>query len=299
MVRNDYLCFENSSGQEVILSSPDITKWFELRGRTGFTAPEIDLITQKYANGKTKILKRQLKPRTVTVTMMVTEESEAERDRVFFEMISRLMDVDGGDTGKLYVRCSDGMIVYLNCAYSSGLSVEEEYRRFQRFTLEFYAPDAYFYRDLDDMTVEVEYGGFLTLSDTHLFGNHKMGEFDSTGSGIIVNTGIEILQPVIRLQRVNGTVTISNEDTGDVISMKNMSMTEGQTLVIDTRDDSKNIYIENPDGSTQQAGQNLDWSNQDYEFPIIPGNNHISYVGGVGSIIDKLTFSMSERYLSA
>lgn len=299
MDRNDYICYVNGSGQEVILSSPDITRWFELKGRKGFTAPEMDLITQKYANGVTKILKRQIKPRTVIISMMVTGESEAERDRVFFEMISRLMDVNGGNTGKLYVKRSDGMTVYLNCAYSSGLSVYEQYRRYQQFDLEFLAPDAYFYKDLEDTVIQVTYGGFLTLSSTHLFGIHKIGEFNSSGSGVVTNDWLETLQPVIRLQRVNGSVTIKNNDTNESIVMKNVSMEQGQTLVIDTRDDSKNIYIENSDGTTQQAGQYLDWSNQDYEFPIIPGDNHITYVGGEGSVIDKLTFTMSQRYLSA
>ena len=299
MDKTNYLCYVNGSGQEIVLSSPDNTKWFELRGRTGFTAPEVELITQKYANGVTKVLKKHLQPRSVVISMMLTGESEEDRDRAFFEMISLLMDVNGGNTGRLYVKRSDGMTVYLNCAYSSGLSVNEQYRKFQQFDLEFFAPDAYFYKDLDDTVIDVNYGGYLTLSDTHLFGTHTMGEFESSGSGVITNNGAETLQPVIRLQNVNGTVKITNEDTGEVISMKNMSMTQGQTLVIDTRDDSKNIYIENADGTKQQAGQYLDWSNQDYEFPIISGDNHISYVGGDGSMIDKLTFSMSQRYLSA
>ena len=300
MDRKDYLCYVNASGKEVVLSSPDISRWFELRGRTGFTAPEIELIKQKYANGKTKILKRQLKPRQVSVTMMVTGSSEAERDRVFFEMISRLMDIDGGDVGKLYVRRCDGMVVYLNCAYSSGLSVYEEYRRFQKFTLEFYAPDVYFYRDLDDVTVNVNYGNFLTLNDNLLFGNyHKIGEFDSSGSGDVLNTGTENLQPVIRLQHVVGSVRIANESANNEITIKGIQMASGQTLVIDTRDDYKSIYIVNEDGLTIQAGQYLDWSNQDYYFPIIPGNNHISFSGSEGSKIDKLTISMAQRYLSA
>lgn len=294
------LTFVNASGQEVYLSNPDITRWWELRGRSGFTAPQIELITQKYANGVTKILKRLIQPRTVTVNMILTGDSTAERDHVFFEMVSRLMDVNGGNTGKLLVRRSDGMVVYLNCAYSSGLSIVEEYRKFHRFTLEFYAPDAWFYRDLADAVIGVETGGYLTLSDTLKVGNyHKIGEFNSYGSGVINNTSSETLQPVIRLSMVVGTVTITNEATGDSIGMKNMAMTKGQVLVIDTRDDSKNIYIENPDGTISAAGQNLEWSNQNYEFPIIPGENPISYVGGVGSVIEQLTFSMSERYLSA
>ena len=300
MDRQDYLRYVNGSGKEVILSSPEITKWFELRGRTGFTAPNIKLITQTYANGVTKVLKRQLEPRPVTISMMVVGDDEEERDSIFFDMISKLMDVDGEDTGRLYVKRSDGMIVYLNCTYSSGLSVFEQYRRYQSFNLEFYAPDAWFYKDLDDVTIETEKENYLTLSDTLMIGEyHKIGEFYSNGQGIIHNDVMESLQPVIRLQKAVGTMTITNETTGYSIKLKNMDMVEGQTLVIDTRDDSKNIYIVDSDGTESQAGQNLEWSTQDYEFPIVPGDNLITYNGGAGSVVEWLNFSMSERFLSA
>ena len=294
------LTFVNASGQEVFLSNPDITRWWELRGRAGFTAPDMDIITQKYANGVTRILRRMLKPRTVTVNMVVTGASTAERDTVFFEMVSRLMDVDGGNTGKLYVRRSDGSEVYLNCTYSSGLSIVEEYRKFHRFTLEFYAPDPYFYKDLEDEYIMVMVANYVTLSDTLMVGNYrKIGELLSKGSGVITNPSTENLQPVIRLQGVSGSITITNADSGYSIVISNLYMTAGQTLVIDTRDDSKNIYIENPDGTTIQAGQYLEWSNTDYEFPIIPGDNNISYSGSTGSVVEMLEFSTAQRFLSA
>ena len=294
------LRFMNGSGEEIVLSDPTTTKWWELRGRPGFTAPEIEIISQKYANGVTKILRRLLTPRSVSMNMVITGDTTEERDASFFAMISKLMDVNGGNTGKLYARRSDGVEVYLNCAYSSGLSIVEEYRKFHRFTLEFYAPDPYFYKDLEDTTIEVHEGSFLTLSDTLMFGYyHKIGEFISEGSGVIMNTSGEYLQPVIRLQGVRGSITITNADSGYSIVISGLTMTNGQTLVIDTRDDSKNIYIENPDGTTIQAGQYLEWSNTDYEFPIIPGENHISYVGSSGSVVEKLEFSTAQRYLSA
>ena len=294
------LIFVNASGETVELSTPDTTKWWELRGRSGFTAPEIEIISQKYANGVTKILKRLLTPRTVTVNMVITGATTAERDASFFAMISKLMDIDGGNTGKLYAKRSDGTDVYLNCAYSSGLSIVEEYRKFHRFTLEFFAPDPYFYKDLADTSIEVHEGNYLTLSDTLMVGYyHKIGEFTSKGSGVIDNPGTENLQPVIRLSGVSGSITITNADSGYSIIISNLYMTAGQTLVIDTRDDSKNIYIENPDGSTVQAGQYLSWNNSNYDFPIIPGENHISYIGSSGSVVEQLEFSMSQRFLSA
>lgn len=293
------LVFENASGETVQLSTPETLKWWELRGRAGFTAPEMDIITQKYANGVTRILKRMLKPRTVTVNMVITGQTTEERDMFFFEMVSALMDVDGGSTGKLYVRRSDGLVLYLPCTYSSGLSIVEEYRKFHRFTLEFFAPDPYFYKDLEETTIPVHEGNYLTLSDTILFGTRRIGDFISEGSGVINNPSTENLQPVIRLEGVNGGLSIMNTDSGKSLVLAGLAMTSGQVLVIDTRDDSKNVYIENPDGTTQQAGQYVVYDNTEYEFPIVPGINRISYVGSYGSVIQKLDFSMSQRYLSA
>lgn len=293
------LVFENASGETVQLSTPETLKWWELRGRAGFTAPEMDIITQKYANGVTRILKRMLKPRTVTVNMVITGQTTEERDMFFFEMISVLMDVDGGSTGKLFVRRSDGSILYLNCTYTSGLSIVEEYRKFHRFTLEFYAPDPYFYKDLEEATISVHEGNYLTLSDTILFGTRRIGDFISEGSGVITNPSTENLQPVIRLEGVNGGLMIMNTDSGKSLVLAGLAMTVGQILVIDTRDDSKNVYIETPDGTTQQAGQYVVYANTKYEFPIVPGINRISYVGSYGSVIQKLDFSMAQRFLSA
>lgn len=294
------LRFVNGSGEEIVLSDPTTTKWWELRGRSGFTAPEVEIISQKYANGVTKILKRLLTPRSVSMNMVITGNTTEERDASFFAMVSKLMDVNGGNTGKLYARRSDGQEVYLNCAYSSGLSIVEEYRKFHRFTLEFYAPDPWFYKDVADTYIDVREGNFLTLSDTLMVGNyHMIGEFISEGSGVLTNESDEDLQPVIRLQGVSGSITITNADSGYSIVISGLTMTLGQTLVIDTRDESKNIYIVNPDGSTIQAGQYLNWSNTNYEFPIIPGENHISYVGSAGSTVERLEISAAERYLSA
>ena len=293
------LVFENASGEKIPLSTPDTSQWWELRGRSGFTAPEMEIITQKYANGVTRILKRMLKPRTVTVNMVITGQTTEERDMFFFEMVSALMDVDGGSTGKLYVRRSDGLVLYLPCTYSSGLSIVEEYRKFHRFTLEFFAPDPYFYKDLEGKTIPVHEGNYLTLSDTILFGTRRIGDFISEGSGVINNPSTENLQPVIRLEGVNGGLSIMNTDSGKSLVLAGLAMTSGQVLVIDTRDDSKNVYIENPDGTTQQAGQYVVYDNTEYEFPIVPGINRISYVGSYGSVIQKLDFSMSQRYLSA
>lgn len=143
---DDLVYFVNSQGETVYLSSPGNRNYFELMGRTGFTAPELDIFSEKYANGKTRYFGKAIKPRTCRMNMVVRGKDQAERDKVFFDMIDILLDVAGGEEGRLYVKGSDGSLVYLNCVYSSGLKVTEQYKTLQKFALEFYAADPWFYR---------------------------------------------------------------------------------------------------------------------------------------------------------
>ena len=294
------LIFENSSGVQTILSDQMIDSYWELRGRTGFSAPEVELISQRYASGVTKVLRRITQPRTIDINMIVTGQTTAMRDTLFFRMIGQLMDVTNGETGKLYVRRSDGVTVYLNCAYSSGLRVKDEYRKLQKFTLTFYAADPYFYHDLDDVSIILPPSSKITLRDGLYLGQgHVLGETLGTGIGTIYNASSESIQPVIRATRVSGQFVITNQTTGDELILNGIYTGTTDVLVIDTREATKSIYIQHADGTRTAAGQYLDWSNIDLKFPIISGENVITFEAGVGSYTEGVIFSLSERYLSA
>lgn len=294
------LVYVNAKGIRTVLADRAVKTHFELKGRSGFTAPEVELITQKYFEGTTKILKRQLQPRTVTISMMVTGKTEYQRDALFFQMINQLMDVSGGEVGKLYVKRSDGSTVYLNCAYSSGLSVTEDYRRFQQFDLEFFAADPYFYRDLEFVPISLPPEAKITLRDRLLLGaGHVLGETTGEGYGVVKNNGYESILPVIKAKRINGSFRITNNTTGQTLALNNIVTDADQTLVIDTRGNTKSIKIVNDDGTWISAGQYLDWSNINMEFEIASGDNDISFSAGVGSYTEGIMLEMSERFLSA
>ena len=142
---DDLVVFENSQGKTVVLSNPQNTQYWELLGRYGFTAPEVDIHTQQYASGKTIYLGKTIQPRICGMNMIVRGSSSAERDKVFFDMLDVLLDADGDGEGKLILKRFDGVKVQLNCVYSSGMRIVEEYKKFHRFTLEFYAADPWFY----------------------------------------------------------------------------------------------------------------------------------------------------------
>lgn len=298
---HETVVFENGSGEMITLSDPAVSNCWELRGRSGFSAPEIDVITQKYANGVTKVLKRILMPRTVTLNMIVIGKNKAQRDALFYDMTSRLLDAANGDSiGKLIIRRSDGIIVYLNCVYSSGLKITEEYQKFHRFTLEFYAADPYFYSDLEDVEIQLGSDAKITLRDRLLLGTgHVLGEITGEGHGIVRNNSYESILPVIRAKRINGTIRITNETTGQVLALNNIVTEYDQELVIDTRGNTKSIKIVNPDGTWISAGQYLDWSNINMDFEIIQGENEITFSAGVGSYTEGIVLEMSQRFLSA
>lgn len=292
--------FENAAGIRTVLSDENVKTHWELRGRSGFSAPEVELVTQKYADGTTKVLTRQIKPRPITLNMVVTGKTKAQRDALFFQMINQLMDVSGGEVGKLYLRRSDGVTVYLNCAYTSGLAVTEEYRLFHKFTLEFFAADAYFYRDLPEATIELPAESKITLRDFLLLGaGHVLGETTGEGYGIIRNNGYESILPVIKAKRVSGNFTITNQTTNQTLIVSGITISPDEWLVIDCRPSTKSIKIIHADGSESAAGQYLDWSNIDMIFELVHGDNEITFNAGVGSYTEGITLEMSERYLSA
>lgn len=146
---NDLVYFVNSQGAKVVLSSPANRNYWELRGRTGFTAPEVDLFYEKFASGKTKYFGKSYKPRSPQMKMVCVGRNSAERDKLFFDMLDTLLDGDSQEEGKLYIKRYDGVMVYLNCVYSGGMNITEQYKKLHMFTLEFFAADPLYYAVAD------------------------------------------------------------------------------------------------------------------------------------------------------
>ena len=285
------LSYVNPSGKTVKISDTSVTKYWELRGRSGFSAPDVELITQRFANGTTKVLKRFIKPRTVRINMVLVGDTTAERDQYFAEMVRDLIDISGGNEGKLYVTRSDGTQVYLNCTYSSGMNVVDEYRKFHRFTLEFYASDPYFYKDLPSVTLMENRSG--------------SGGSLIQGSPItVVNDGGAPIQPVIQVKNSTSDHNpwlIFRINNAPIFYIYFLNINSYQTFVIDTRDHSKNIYIINSDNSITSAWKDLQWSNSSMDVNIPVGTNTVAlWVGGAyNTTIGKAEMLLTNRYLSA
>ena len=286
MEYSESLIFVNSSGEWAILSDAGTRPMWELRNRSGFTAPDIELITQKYVNGINKVVGRIILPRTIRMNFVLVGETTVERDQLFAELVEKLMNTDKGENGKLYVRTTSGQTYVLNCAYSSGLNITDEYRKFHRFTLEFYAEDPYFYSD--DVTAEIDFGGsgLITLSDTL-----------TLGSGAVVNPFTRALDPVFRIAGSRTGIVIRQTATGKVIQFDGLTMSGSDVIVIDTRDRYKTAYIQHADGTRDSILGNMDWNNPDLSMPMLAGGNNIEVESvGIGSPLE-VTLALS--YLSA
>ena len=285
------LSYVNPSGKTVLISDTSVTKYWELRGRSGFSAPDVELITQKFANGTTKVLKRFIAPRTVKINMVLVGDTTADRDQYFAQMVSDLIDIGGGNEGKLYVTRSDGTQVYLNCTYSSGMNVVDEYRKFHRFTLEFYASDPYFYKDLPSITL--------------LENRTSSGSTILSGPVTVVNDGGVPLQPVIRVK--NSTINAGyfvfmiGNNAKLSVDCHDLNLTNQETLIIDTRELNKNLYVINSDNSITPAWKNLVWNDTVLEAPIPVGTSTVQFnvTYPTTCTIGLAELLLTNRYLSA
>ena len=289
--------FENASGRRAILVDQSVSRLFEIGAREGFFAPEVDLVTQKYVGGQTKLLKSVKQPRSPRLTMIAIGESRAELDNYFRKMIEILMDTSKGEEGKLWVTRSDGLQMFLNCAYASGLNALDEYKKFRRFTLEFYAADYKYHGKAVEKALTGDYFTGITLSHTLTLGSWALGQGTMSGDGIITNTLGTVTNPIYKINGARSTLTIRNKTNGQSVSLHDIGTVASDTLVIDTREEYKIVYILHSDGTTKSAVDCLDWDNVELVLQLEPGANSIS-VSSLGAI-GTLTITTQTDFISA
>ena len=270
------LIYENPSGVQTILSSPTMRNYWEVGKRKGFKAPHVKIITQKYVNGNVRIVNTLKEPRTVSITMILTGKTEASRDKYFNDMVDRLMDTSKGDVGKLYITRSDGLKVHLNCAYSSGLDVVDEYKNLSKFTLEFYAADPYFYSTENIQSAEWNEGGMITLSQTLTLGQWCLGWGSLTATKLLTNKLYGAIDPIYRIEGIRKSILLRNASVKTFIEFDDLKMVSGDTLVIDTRERYKRAYIIHEDGTETTAMGSLRWKTISLSLPVPSGDSYLT-----------------------
>lgn len=282
---NDFVYFVNSQGKRAVISSPENRNYWELVGRSGFTAPEVDIFSEKYASGAVKYFGRALRPRTCSMKMVCVGDSTAERDKVFYDLVNVLMDPDGAGEGTLYVRRSDGSMAELHCVYSGGLNIVEQYRRLHLFNLTFYATDPWFYG------TEKSY----YVWQIYYYGNPLV--IDAKPGMICRITYSGFTQPY---QPRAGY--IENTTTGKKVTYVDRSATVPNlpgysNLVIDfnPRDPSMLLYTQ--DGKIHDGCIYFDLENTDMDFGLVPGQNTIDFSNLHYDTISYIYFRTRYRYL--
>lgn len=288
-----------ADGDEIILGMKGNRKWFEIYSRHGFGAPEIEIENREYANGAVRTLSAKLKPRECGLQMVAIGKSCRERDSIFFDMVSRLIQVGSKEEwGKLKVRRTDGIDVYLNCLYTGGMDEAiEGYKKFYRFPLEFFAGDAYFYDDKETVIRSEELATPIRLHDGLFLGKWRLnsGITDIT----IENTG-EVLYPIIEVTGPATNIRITNNTTGKTIAIDpSYSLLSGYSIILDCRENHRGITLRNDStGSTADISNKLALGSS-LIWPFIKGTNRLSlyYTGSANSSGYEIHYQ--KRYLSA
>ena len=265
MDSNDLVYFVNSQGEQAVLSSPGNAQYWELRGRSGFTAPDVDVFSDKYASGVVRYRGKALKPRNCSMSMVCRGDSEAERDAVFFRMVDILTDANGTGEGKLYVRRSNGSIVHLNCVYSGGMNIVEKYKKLHLFTLKFYAADPWFYGpekeyDLNPLYSESAEDRKITID------NVKTGAVCrfTVSSGYFQGGYVE-------------NSTTGKKFTIAGYSGHTVSIPSNNTLEINFGHDRPQVTLESASGSIKDGSKFLIWDETDADFGLTEGQNVIDF----------------------
>jgi len=284
----DLVYFVNSKGKTAFLSTPDSKNYWEMKGRSGFTAPQIDNFYEKFASGNAVYFGKALKPRHCSMKMLCKGRNSEECDRVFYNMLSVLLDADGSGEGRLYIKRPNAERLYLNCVYSGGMDIAEQYRKYKKFSIEFFAANPWFYAvkkscTLYDMT---QTNPRYTLQYTNPTNVNQIFELNFCNPerdwGIqrsIVNASTEK-----KLTFVNTTI-FPNEDFDKKYS-----------LYARFEQDRIDIRMNGSDGTKKDGTSVFDWNNTDKDFYIIPGENIITIADfSTGADFNLSTISILEH----
>ena len=274
---DDLVYFVNSQGKTVYLSVPGNRNYFELMGRSGFTAPEVDIFSEKYANGQTRYFGKAIKPRTCRMNMLVRGKDQAERDRIFFDMLNVLLDVDGGEEGKLYVKTSDGVMYYLKCVYSAGAKITEQYKTIHKFALEFYAADPWFYRE-DRYPIESA-SSTITVANHSKYPVNLQGIFKPYGTFSVKQTGNILIEHTTK-----DRLLALQADTERFVNGKDRLVVDAHTAT---------AWYEFPNGGKDYTTMLDNWADLG-PFDLDPGNNDIEVQLGnnIGNYFTELYLSV-------
>lgn len=294
-----YISYITTAGDEVILSCESYKKWWECYGREGFAAPSLGYVTRQYADGMTDTLAVIMKPRPLSVQMVVIGESCRERDEILADMASRLIQLGSRKNwGRLKVMRSDGSFVFIDCVYIGGMDeIIQDLPYVQQFTLNFYAGNGYFYDANETLLTTQTLADLVYLSDD-LFLSDDLYLTDGISSITLDNTG-ESFYPCVDVFGPASVIRIINNTTGLTLAVDpDFALLANQKLTFNCREHERSIVFTDENGDTTDVTEKL-LLGSTLVWPIEKGMNSITFYYTDSSEQTFARIRYQQRYFSA
>lgn len=289
--------YQTADGDEIPISTPSTKKYWEMYGREGFGAPELKTESRLYADGSTRTLAAIIQPREMTLNMVLIGDTTEERDTMYRDIASRLIQTGSAEEwGRLRICRSDGEWVFINCLYTGGMDTPDNLPTIRQFALEFLADDPYFYDEAEFVIESASLARQVYLSSDLYLGNWtlKGGLTDLS----VPNDG-EVNYPVVEVYGPASVIKLTNRTTGKTLAMDpTFSLLSGQVLTLDCREHQRCITLTDVSGAETDIthrlalGSSLNW-------PLKKGRNIISLYYSDSSRDSGFRLSFRKRWKSA
>lgn len=294
-----YVSYITYLGDEIVLSCEDYKQWWECYGREGFAAPKLDPVTREYADGMIDTLAVVMKPRKLTLQMVVSADSSQERDQVIADMASRLIQLGSRKSwGRLKIMRSDGTFVYIDCVYSGGMdAIAQNLPHLQKFSLQFYAGNGYFYDEFETLLSTQQLTDLVYLGD-EIFLSDELFLTDGISSLLINNRG-ESFFPVVDVFGPASVIRIQNNSTGKILAVDpDFQLLEGQKLTFNCREHEREITLTDTENTVTDVTEKL-LLGASLRWEIVKGENSITFYYTDSNENTFARIRYRQRYFSA
>ncbi|MBW2559214.1 MAG: phage tail family protein [Deltaproteobacteria bacterium] len=231
-----------ASGSQIVLNNE--VNYYVLVGLLGGESPSFKFIEERFPGLYGSYVRQvDVEPRTLSIPIKIVDSNLADlKDRIR-ELVVALSPLLG--LGKLKFE-TGSTVRYLDCYYSGGLEGSDSLDLWGfdwiKGLIQFYAPFPYFYGNAIETIYELGSGLEDFLTDP--FFPMSIGESTVLGDDIIDNIGQIESWPVWTITGPGSSITLTNEDTGEEISLTGaggLTLASSEVIEIDTRPGYKSI----------------------------------------------------------
>ena len=294
-----YVSYITESGDEIILASEEINRYWVTYKRKGFDGPPLRTEKRQYADGTTEILAIFMKERPLTLSMVAMGKTSMERDAIISNIVSRITQLGTGRKwGKLKVCTNDGRFLFIDCAYTGGLeNANRVFPRIQQFDLNFLSGNGYFY-DAEETSISTRAIENLVYLSDDLYLSNLLYLTDGISSIVIENTGEEFY-PIVEISGPASVIKIKNSATNKTLAVDpDFHILSGEKLIFDCIEHEQSITYEDENGVITDVTDKLTLGSS-LVWEILKGQNAIEFTFSDGDTDTSATIRYRQRYLNA